>query len=118
MTNMVAVNIQQDEMIRQASGFKEFNVVSESGLDRLEVRGSEQRSIEVSPTSIHITPGLDDSRQFHFASIPKATFFAEESNADTVTVVGDDSDETIRICLLYTSPSPRDRTRSRMPSSA
>ena len=23
-----------------------------------------------------------------------------------------------RICLLYTSPSPRDRTRSRMPSSA
>ena len=24
----------------------------------------------------------------------------------------------IGICLLYTSPSPRDRTRSRMPSSA
>ena len=26
--------------------------------------------------------------------------------------------DTICICLLYTSPSPRDRTRSRMPSSA
>ena len=25
---------------------------------------------------------------------------------------------SIRSCLLYTSPSPRDRTRSRMPSSA
>ena len=24
----------------------------------------------------------------------------------------------INVCLLYTSPSPRDRTRSRMPSSA
>ena len=24
----------------------------------------------------------------------------------------------INLCLLYTSPSPRDRTRSRMPSSA
>ena len=24
----------------------------------------------------------------------------------------------VKICLLYTSPSPRDRTRSRMPSSA
>ena len=24
----------------------------------------------------------------------------------------------IKLCLLYTSPSPRDRTRSRMPSSA
>ena len=27
-------------------------------------------------------------------------------------------DTTIYTCLLYTSPSPRDRTRSRMPSSA
>ena len=26
--------------------------------------------------------------------------------------------DLILICLLYTSPSPRDRTRSRMPSSA
>ena len=26
--------------------------------------------------------------------------------------------EEARSCLLYTSPSPRDRTRSRMPSSA
>ena len=25
---------------------------------------------------------------------------------------------TLFVCLLYTSPSPRDRTRSRMPSSA
>ena len=25
---------------------------------------------------------------------------------------------TLKICLLYTSPSPRDRQRSRMPSSA
>ena len=30
----------------------------------------------------------------------------------------ENADEKIRICLLYTSPSPRDRTRSRMPSSA
>ena len=28
------------------------------------------------------------------------------------------SDEPFYACLLYTSPSPRDRTRSRMPSSA
>ena len=26
--------------------------------------------------------------------------------------------ETVRSCLLYTSPSPRDRQKSRMPSSA
>ena len=28
------------------------------------------------------------------------------------------SDAIVQVCLLYTSPSPRDRTRSRMPSSA
>ena len=27
-------------------------------------------------------------------------------------------EESLKACLLYTSPSPRDRTRSRMPSSA
>ena len=27
-------------------------------------------------------------------------------------------DHSLAVCLLYTSPSPRDRTRSRMPSSA
>ena len=34
---------------------------------------------------------------------------------------GSSPDETVPLkwnCLLYTSPSPRDRTRSRMPSSA
>ena len=30
----------------------------------------------------------------------------------------DDEMELVTDCLLYTSPSPRDRTRSRMPSSA
>ena len=29
-----------------------------------------------------------------------------------------DETEAVEVCLLYTSPSPRDRTRSRMPSSA
>ena len=28
------------------------------------------------------------------------------------------TEDELRVCLLYTSPSPRDRTRSRMPSSA
>ena len=35
-------------------------------------------------------------------------------NPDEVVAVG----ASIQGCLLYTSPSPRDRTRSRMPSSA
>ena len=39
-----------------------------------------------------------------FRGSKKSTPFAAQSAAET--------------CLLYTSPSPRDRTRSRMPSSA
>ena len=31
---------------------------------------------------------------------------------------GEEEEEEEEDCLLYTSPSPRDRTRSRMPSSA
>ena len=38
--------------------------------------------------------------------------------ADIADVRKGEGDELPGICLLYTSPSPRDRTRSRMPSSA
>ena len=40
-------------------------------------------------------------------------------DVNEVVVIGVDSElEELIVCLLYTSPSPRDRTRSRMPSSA
>ena len=35
-----------------------------------------------------------------------------------ISSFGEDWNGELYICLLYTSPSPRDRTRSRMPSSA
>ena len=38
-------------------------------------------------------------------------------SADTV-VIQENVQREDNVCLLYTSPSPRDRTRSRMPSSA
>ena len=39
------------------------------------------------------------------------------NNGLNLTTAGSSADRTLT-CLLYTSPSPRDRTRSRMPSSA
>ena len=42
-------------------------------------------------------------------------FYQLTNNAQTVFTMAGDSTYS---CLLYTSPSPRDRTRSRMPSSA
>ena len=37
---------------------------------------------------------------------------------DTNNHLSEEDESRERACLLYTSPSPRDRTRSRMPSSA
>ena len=45
----------------------------------------------------------------------------EEGSSEPVkdeSVTDQKSDTVSETCLLYTSPSPRDRTRSRMPSSA
>ena len=52
-------------------------------------------------------------RDATFAKRIKVTLTAGE-------IGGDESDfpALLAVCLLYTSPSPRDRQRSRMPSSA
>ena len=44
---------------------------------------------------------------------------ADDDDDVTLSDVDDDDDEVLtQFCLLYTSPSPRDRQKSRMPSSA
>ena len=43
---------------------------------------------------------------------------ARSDGSPLYTLVNPVDDALMGICLLYTSPSPRDRTRSRMPSSA
>ena len=48
-----------------------------------------------------------------FGSMPGAISKGSKKFADLAAANGMDGS-----CLLYTSPSPRDRTRSRMPSSA
>ena len=42
----------------------------------------------------------------------------DEDLVKLVILMHDELESVFRLCLLYTSPSPRDRTRSRMPSSA
>ena len=45
----------------------------------------------------------------------------QSARSEAQRIVSDaenESDKLYKDCLLYTSPSPRDRTRSRMPSSA
>ena len=48
------------------------------------------------------------------SGLPPLDDGGEKSAADLATVF----DVPVNICLLYTSPSPRDKRQSRMPSSA
>ena len=61
-----------------------------------------------------LTPTVVDSPK----TIPTESVPVEDINWEYAleSVAGDP--DLLRVCLLYTSPSPRDRTRSRMPSSA
>ena len=44
--------------------------------------------------------------------------YASYTSRHAARILSNDDAEHLWSCLLYTSPSPRDRTRSRMPSSA
>ena len=70
--------------------------------------GLEVESFENAPSE------LDD---FIVAKIINAQ---QHPNADRLRVCDVDigKSETVKVCLLYTSPSPRDTDKSRMPSSA
>ena len=64
-------------------------------------------SVEALVAAGHDVLVLDDLSRGHRDALPGGVRLVEGSYGDPVIV-----------CLLYTSPSPRDRTRSRMPSSA
>ena len=59
--------------------------------------------------------GDDGSTTILVEGLPE-TFNASETYVFTITLVNDEM--TLYGCLLYTSPSPRDISGSRMPSSA
>ena len=48
----------------------------------------------------------------------KILSYSPEEKPLALQVGGSDKNELSEVCLLYTSPSPRDREKSRMPSSA
>ena len=59
---------------------------------------------------------LTGEHNHNLARLEKALDVSLDSFGNSITVSGPAPE--VKTCLLYTSPSPRDRTRSRMPSSA
>ena len=55
---------------------------------------------------------------FSLSHIPSKVFSGFATKSRTILKIDISENEGVFNCLLYTSPSPRDRTRSRMPSSA
>ena len=63
--------------------------------------------------------GLQMSLDFNGSAADLASIEGLSISSDDYAVIdGKLNISWTNICLLYTSPSPRDRTRSRMPSSA
>ena len=71
-----------------------------------EEKADEKRLDEVAERGAHVMP-FDLEKTTHI--------FSKTDTGGIQQVIVKDKSDT---CLLYTSPSPRDRTRSRMPSSA
>ena len=66
------------------------------------------------PLSFSASPFFEFTREF-MSFEPEAWSLRWYRQMVGISSIGD---TTVVTCLLYTSPSPRDRTRSRMPSSA
>src|SRR5665811_2630984 len=62
--------------------------------------------------------GVGDGSEVANGTDPLVPDQPEEGDDGKAGDGSDDGMSNYEICLLYTSPSPRDRTRSRMPSSA
>ena len=62
--------------------------------------------------------GIEDKKMFEGLKMLIARTFEKNLAVDTDTLTENRYNRFRKFCLLYTSPSPRDRTRSRMPSSA
>ena len=67
--------------------------------------------------SLRDSTGCKQRGEIELAQIPGELLRFEREAARIMKRTGADH-VLYGICLLYTSPSPRDRTRSRMPSSA
>ena len=67
------------------------------------------------PTHLPFKPG-DFKMSLDLDRIDEEDWFETDPSSDTKHQLQEKT--KLFACLLYTSPSPRDRTRSRMPSSA
>ena len=96
-----------------------FDVDVVGGINIKKQFGEQALSIFVGPPSIadlkiRLERRGTETTESLLKRLDKAAEEMAQQDAFDIVIMNDDLDT----CLLYTSPSPRDRTRSRMPSSA
>ena len=77
--------------------------------------------ISVDGDYVTVTAGLKSESEIPLSQFAKVEGEHDVHIGDLVEVAIESVEDgygRTKLCLLYTSPSPRDRTRSRMPSSA
>ena len=85
----------------------------ETTIDFLAVGDTEELSI-----TLEIDPNYQGTDLINDAEITSAVAMIQELDGQSTPAPNFPDIDSTPGCLLYTSPSPRDRTRSRMPSSA
>src|SRR5665811_952918 len=106
--NVTCVDIDKSKVEKLSSGQV---TIYEPGLEKIFVRNEKEGRLHFTTS---LEEGIKDAKII-FLALPTPP--DGDGNADLKYVLGVAKDMG-RFCLLYTSPSPRDRTRSRMPSSA
>ena len=69
---------------------------------------------------MHVYADNAATTSMHQTAIDTMTYHLNNTfgNPSSLYTIGQQAKEVLETCLLYTSPSPRDRQKSRMPSSA
>ena len=98
-------------MILSMTGFGHSKTEYNGKVIRVEIKSLNARSTE-------IRCKLPNSYRDREMDLRKRVIDALQRGKLDLTITVDGFSDEENACLLYTSPSPRDRTRSRMPSSA
>ena len=105
------------------TGTVTLNSVSDTAANLVTLAAIDNSEVTIASASITITdiPNVTQLKEINNATSGQLTLNTysvtkERLDRDGVTGMFDQLQD--KACLLYTSPSPRDRTRSRMPSSA
>ena len=93
----------------------EFDSDGDGKRDRMFVDVTRQRQTETEGLKV---PVIYESSPYYSRTSGARQFLWDVKQEVGATPPRRTSQPQIEYCLLYTSPSPRDRTRSRMPSSA